>query len=134
MDRWGSGDEPAAGGADRSQPPAITWRSLQPGLWIGFLAGWVFSGLAVATKLVGGVGATVVFFAFFIGVGAFVFDRRQRMLTSLGSAEVPGPWDGHAWEGWLTLAGRVVAALIVVRILSHIDWSRHWTDIFWRIH
>ena len=113
--------------------PSVSWRSLQPAIWIGFLGGYTASGLAVATTSVGGRGATITFLAGFLAVGGLVFERRQRIIESRDAGNLSSPWDGSAWEGWLMLAGRVIAGLVVIRILMSVEWDAQWTQIFWRI-
>jgi hypothetical protein len=113
--------------------PSTSWRSVQTAIWIGFLGGYTASGLAVATTSVGGLGATVTFLAGFLAIGGVIFERRHRLIESSDVEGPPSPWDGSAWEGWLMLAGRVVAGLVVIRILMTVEWGAEWTQIFWRI-
>lgn len=108
--------------------------SLQPPVWIGLLSGWLVSGLVVATTDTGSWGAFVSFLIGAAATAAYVYDRQQRLLSRSAAGDLPGPWDGNAWQGWLMLTGRVIACLVVVRILSAVAWSAEWTSILWRIH
>jgi hypothetical protein len=110
-----------------------TRRALKPAIWLGLLAGWVVSGVVVAITGVGGGGAVVAFCVGAVGVGGFVYDRQQRRNQIGDPDDVPGPWDGQAWEGWLLLASQVLLASVVLRILAAVPWSREWTEILWRI-
>lgn len=113
-------------------PPAGT-QARRSGLWIGFLGGWTVSGVLVATGVVGGLGAVLAFVLAFGAIGGAVYERRVRMQHWVDQERVPSPWDGAGWEGWLVLAGRAMAAFVVIRILAAVPWSSQWTDILWRI-